>query len=83
MKYVVLFKKDVVLFKIKLQGKILCGGLWRVRVWILSSEANSGPLKGEKDDVYRAVRTITAMESLKVMPVRYEKFLVANKHRYM
>ena len=34
--------------------------------------------KGEKDDVYRAVRTINAMESLKVMPVRYEQFLVAN-----
>ena len=36
-----------------------------------SAEANFGPLKGEKDDVYRAVRTINAMESLKVMPVRY------------
>ena len=43
-----------------------------------SAEANFGPLKGEKDDVYRAVRTINAMESLKVMPVRYEQFLVAN-----
>ena len=46
-------------------------------------EANFGPLKGEKDDVYRAVRRINAMECLKVMPVRYEQFLVANKHRYM
>ena len=43
-----------------------------------SAEANFGPLKGEKDDVYRAVRTINAMESLKVMPVRYEQFLIAN-----
>ena len=43
-----------------------------------SAEANFGPLKGEKDDGYRAVRTINAMESLKVMPVRYEQFLVAN-----
>ena len=49
----------------------------------LSSAANFGPLKGEKDDVYRAVKKINAMESLKVMPARYEKFLVANKHRYM
>ena len=49
----------------------------------LSLKANFGPLKGEKVDVYRAVRTINAMESLKVMPLRYEQFLVANKHRYM
>ena len=40
-------------------------------------------IKGEKHDVYRAVRAINVMESLKVMPVRYEQFLVANKHRYM
>ena len=40
-------------------------------------------IKGEKDDVYRVVRTINAMESLKVMPVRYEQFFVANKHRCM
>ena len=38
------------------------------------------PLKGEKDDVYRAVRTINAMENLKVLPVRYEQFLVAHKY---
>ena len=41
------------------------------------------PLKGEKDDVCRAIRTINAMERLKVMPVRYEQFLAANKQRYM
>ena len=72
MKCVVLFKKDVVWFclKRKLRGKIM-----REKQ---SAEANFGPLKGEKDDVYRAVRTINAMESLKVMPVRYEQFLVAN-----
>ena len=64
-KCVVLSKKDVVWFclKRKLRGKI---------------KANFGPLKGENDDVYRAVRTINAMESLKVMPVRHEQFLVAN-----
>ena len=49
----------------------------------ISSEANLGPLKVEKYDFYRAVRTTNAMGSLKVMPVRYEQFLVANKHRYM
>ena len=38
-----------------------------------SSEAKCRPLKGEKDDVYRAVRTIN----------RYEQCFVANKHRYM
>ena len=72
MKCVVLFKKDVVWFclKRKLRGKI-------IRCEKQSAEANFGPLKGEKDDVYRAVRTINAMESLKVMPVRYEQFLVA------
>ena len=45
----------------------------------LPSEANFGPLKGEKDDVYRAVGTMNAMETLKVMPVRYKKFLVAKQ----
>ena len=60
------------------------GGIWfRRKGEKLSAEANFGPLKGEKDDVYRATRTINAMESLKVMPVRYEQLLVANKHRYM
>ena len=49
----------------------------------MSSEANFGQLKGEKDFVYRAVRTINTMESLQVMPVRSEQFLVASKHRYM
>ena len=70
--------KCVVLFKRKLRGKIVrCGGENSVRE-TQSAEANFGPLKGEKDDVYRAVRTRNAMESLKVMPVRYEQFLVAN-----
>ena len=41
------------------------------------------PLKRKKDDVYRAVSTINAIESLKVLPVRYKRFLVANEHRYM
>ena len=71
MKCVVLFKKDVVWFCLKR----------KLRFWensVQSAEENFGPLKGEKDDVYRAVRTINAMESLKVMPVRYEQFLVAN-----
>ena len=73
MKCVVLFKKDVVWFK--KSGR----SFWENSVReTQSAEANFGPLKGEKDDVYRAVRTINAMESLKVMPVRYEQFLVAN-----
>ena len=40
-------------------------------------------LKGEKDDVHRAVRTLNAIECLKVMPLRYEKFLVVNQHQCM
>ena len=40
-------------------------------------------LKGKKDDLCRAVRAINAMESLKVLPVKYEQFLVAKKYRYM
>ena len=48
-----------------------------------STEVNCRPLKGEKGDVYRAVRRINVMENLKVLAVRYEKFLVANKYRYM
>ena len=63
-----------------MRGKIHSGKmLWVER----STEANCGPLKGEKDDVYRAVRTINAIDSFKVMPVRYKQFLVANKHRCM
>ena len=44
-----------------------------------STAANFRPSKGEKDDAFKAVRTINAMESLKVLPVKYEQFLVANK----
>ena len=46
-----------------------------------STEANCRPVLGEKYDVYRAARTINAMEIFKVLPVSNEKFLVANKHR--
>ena len=42
-----------------------------------------GHYEREKDDVYTAVKAINAMESLKVLPVRYEKLFVANKHQYM
>ena len=73
MKCVVLFKKDVVWFK-KEAARENRNSVRETQ----SAEANFGPLKGEKDDVYRAVRTINAMESLKVLPVRYEQFLVAN-----
>ena len=79
MKCVVLFKKDVVWFclKRKLRGKIIrCGGENSVRETVCRGKFWA--TKREKDDVYRAVRTINAMESLKVMPVRYEQFLVAN-----
>ena len=77
MKCVVLFKKDVVWFKKEAARENR--PFWDNSVReTQSAEANFGPLKGEKDDVYRAVRTINAMESLKVMPVRYEQFLVAN-----
>ena len=44
--------------------KVLSG---KILLEKLSSDANFGPLKGEKEDVYRAVRTINAMESLKVL----------------
>ena len=40
---------------------------------------NVKQLKAEKDDIYRAVKIINAMESLKVLPVRYEQFLVGNE----
>ena len=48
-----------------------------------SAEVNFRPFKLEKDDVYRAVRTINAMASLKVLQVWHGQFLVGNKYRYM
>lgn len=38
---------------------------------------------GGGGEVYGALKTMNAMDIWKVMPVRYEQFLVANKHRYI
>ena len=76
MKCVVLFKKDVVWFclKRKLRGKII---RWENSVRETVCRGKFWATE-RRDDVYRVVRTINAMESLNVMPVRYEQFLVAN-----
>ena len=66
-----------------MQGKILCGGEQENHCGKMvrekqSAEANFRPLKGEKDDVYRALRTINAAEIFTLLPARYEQFFVAN-----
>ena len=40
-------------------------------------------MKGEKNDVYSALKKINDVGGLNVLPVRHEKLLVATKHRYM
>ena len=78
-KCVVLFKKDEVLFKKELQGKSTAEESERSErgrkrfssgrsFW--ENAVRETVFRG-KDAVYRAVRTINAMESLKVMAVRY------------
>ena len=46
-----------------------------------STEANVRPLEGDKDYFYRAVRPINAIDSLKVLPVRYDQFLVGPRSK--